>query len=84
MTDINTELETFANETFVEEDQLTEIAADAPTKGASPAMPAEKLPGEVQDMGPAVVSPDATSDPGDQATKKAKKATHLEVLVVRI
>ena len=75
MTDINTELETFANETFVEEDQLTEIAADAPTKGASPAMPAEKLPGEVQDMGPAVVSPDATTDPGDAATKKAKKAT---------
>ena len=75
MTDINTELETFANETFVEEDQLTEIAADAPTKGASPAMKPEKLPGEVQDMGPAVVSPDATTDPGDAATKKAKKAT---------
>ena len=60
MTDINTELETFANEEFVEEEQLAEIAADAPTKGAGPAMKPEKLPGEVQDMGPAVVSPDAT------------------------
>ena len=76
MTDINTELETFANETFVEEDQLTEIAADAPTKGAAPGdQESEKLPGEVQDMGAAVVSPDATTDPGDAATKKAKKAT---------
>ena len=76
MTDINTELETFADESFVEEDQLTEIAADAPTKGAAPGnQKSESLPGEVQDMGPAVVSPDATTDPGDAATKKAKKAT---------
>ena len=76
MTDINTELETFADEAFVEEDQLQEIAADAPTKGAAPGdQKSEKLPGEVQDMGPAVVSPDATTDPGDAATKKAKKAT---------
>ena len=75
MTDINTELESYANEVFVEEDQLDEIAADAPTKGAAPAMKPEKVPGEVQDMGPAVVSPDATTDPGDAATKKAKKAT---------
>ena len=76
MTDINTELETFANEEFVEEEQLDEIAADAPTKGATPGdQKSEKLPGEVQDMGPAVVSPDATTDPGDAATKKAKKAT---------
>jgi len=75
MTDINTELETFADEAFVEEDQLQEIAADAPTKNAGAAMPPEKVPGEVQDMGPAVVSPDASTDPGDAATKKAKKAT---------
>ena len=76
MTDINTELETFADETFVEEEQLQEIAADAPTKGAAPGdQKSEKLPGEVQDMGPAVVSPDASTDPGDAATKKAKKAT---------
>ena len=76
MTDINTELESYANEAFVEEDQLYEIAADAPTKGAAPGnQKSEKLPGEVQDMGPAVVSPDATTDPGDAATKKAKKAT---------
>ena len=76
MTDINTELETFADEVFVEEEQLDEIAADAPTKGAAPGnQKSESLPGEVQDMGPAVVSPDATTDPGDAATKKAKKAT---------
>ena len=76
MTDINTALETFADEAFVEEDQLQEIAADAPTKGAAPGdQKSEKLPGEVQDMGPAVVSPDATSDMGDAASKKAKKAT---------
>jgi len=75
MTDINTELETFADEAFVEEDQLQEIAADAPTKNSGAAMPPEKVPGEVQDMGPAVVSPDASTDPGDAATKKAKKAT---------
>ena len=76
MTDINTELETFANETFVEEDQLTEIAADAPTKGAAPGdQKSESLPGEVQDMGAAVVSPDASSDMGKSATSKAKKAT---------
>ena len=76
MTDINTELESYANEVFVEEEQLDEIAADAPTKGAAPGdQKSEKLPGEVQDMGPAVVSPDATTDPGDAATKKAKKAT---------
>ncbi len=47
MTDINTELESYANEVFVEEDQLDEIAADAPTKGAAPAMKPEKIPGEV-------------------------------------
>jgi hypothetical protein len=37
-------------------------------------MPPEKLPGEVQDMGPAVVSPDAKTDPGVAAEKKAKQA----------
>ena len=49
-------------------------------------MPAEKLPGEVQDMGAAVVSPDATSDPGDKAYSQSQseaKLHHLEVLVVK-
>ena len=45
-----------------------------PTKGAGAAMPTERLPGEVQDMGPAVVSPDAKTDPGVSAEKKAKQA----------
>ena len=80
MTDINTELENIAAEVFAEdEEQLTEIAADAPKKGAAPAEPMAKIAsvtpgGEVQDMGPAVVSPDAPTDPGEQATKKAAKA----------
>ena len=80
MTDINTELENIAAEVFAEdEEQLAEIAADAPKKGAAPAEPMAKLAtvtpgGEVQDMGPAVVSPDAPTDPGEQATKKAAKA----------
>ena len=52
----------------------------APTKGAAPAQKEATIAGgtpggEVQDMGPAVVSPDAKSDPGDAATKKAKKAS---------
>ena len=74
MTDINAELEQIADEVFVDDSQLDEVAADAPKKGAGAPMPAEKLPGEVQDMGPAVVSPDAKTDPGDAATDKAKKA----------
>ena len=74
MTDINAELEAIAAESFADDTQLDEVAADAPTKGAGAAMPPEKLPGEVQDMGPAVVSPDAKTDPGVSAEKKAKQA----------
>ena len=74
MTDINAELEAIAAETFADDTQLDEVAADAPKKGAGAAMPPEKLPGEVQDMGPAVVSPDAKTDPGVAAEKKAKQA----------
>ena len=74
MTDINAELEAIADEVFKDDAQLDEVAADAPMKGASAPMPSERLPGEVQDMGPAVVSPDAKTDPGVAAEKKAKKA----------
>ena len=74
MTDINAELEAIADDVFTDDAQLDEVAADAPKKGAGAPMPAEKLPGEVQDMGPAVVSPDAKTDPGDAATDKAKQA----------
>jgi len=77
MTDINTELEAIAAETLADDTQLAEVAADAPTKNAAPPMPAEKLPGEVQDMGPAVVSPDAPSDPGKEASKKASQSKAL-------
>ena len=86
MTDINTELERIADETLgnpLEEaqDNLdTKGDPRAPMKGAAPAQKEAKIAGgtpggEVQDMGPAVVSPDAKSDPGDAATAKAKKAT---------
>ena len=75
MTDINTELEQIADEEFVDDTQLDEASADAPKKGAAPAEKGDKLDGEVQDMGPAVVSPDAKSDPGKEAAKKEKKAS---------
>ena len=79
MTDTNTSLEATAAEIFVDDSQLDELAADAPKKNAAAAMPMPKIDsgtpgGEVQDMGPAVVSPDAPTDPGEAATKKAAKA----------
>ena len=86
MTDINTELERIADETLG--NPLEEASKDnldtkgdprAPTKGAAKAQAEEKIDakghGKIEDMGPAVVSPDAKSDPGDAATDKAKKAT---------
>ena len=86
MPDINTELERIADETLgnpLEEAQDgldTKGNPRAPTKGAAPAQKEATIAsgtpgGETQDMGPAVVSPEAKSDPGDAATKKAKKAT---------
>ena len=86
MTDINTELERIADETLgnpLEEAQDNlDSKGDpkAPMKGAAPAQKEAKIAGgtpggETQDMGPAVVSPEAKSDPGDAATKKAKKAS---------
>ena len=86
MTDINTELERIADETLgnpLEEAQGnldTKGDPRAPMKGATAPQKEAKIAGgtpggETQDMGPAVVSPDAKSDPGDAATNKAKKAT---------
>jgi len=85
MTDINQELEQIAAEVFVDESDLDEALDTkgdprAPMKGAAPAQKEGKISsgtpgGETQDMGPAVVSPDAPSDPGVAAEKKAKKAT---------
>ena len=79
MTDINKELGQIADETFVDDHELTEVAADAPKQGAGPAEPMSQttVPGERQDMGPAVVSPDASSDPGKEASKKSKKSAAL-------
>ena len=85
MTDINQELEQIAAEVFVDDSELDEALDTkgdprAPMKGAAPAQKEGKISsdtpgGETQDMGPAVVSPDAPSDPGVAAEKKAKKAT---------
>ena len=82
MTDIKDSLEAVAAEMLgkseapeASEEQLDEISWDQPKKGAAPAEKMQSVPVTRQDMGPAVVSPDATSDPGDAATKKAKKAT---------
>jgi hypothetical protein len=78
MTDINKELEAIAEDVFVDEDeQLVEEPANAPMLHAEPAMPMQHIDGqdEVEDMGPAVVSPKAPSDPGKEASKKAKRAT---------
>ena len=87
MTDINTELEQIATESFYDDDTLDEATGPldtkgdprAPMKGAAPAQKEGKIDsgtpgGETQDMGPAVVSPDAPSDPGVAAEKKAKRA----------
>ena len=85
MTDINTELERIADETLGNPLEEAQDNLDskgnprAPTKGAAPAQKEAKIAGgtpggEVQDMGPAVVSPEAKSDPGDAASKKAKKS----------
>ena len=86
MTDINTELERIADETLgnpLEEAQGnldTKGDPRAPMKGAAKAQKEAKLNGgtpggETVDMGPAVVSPEAKTDPGDAASKKAKKAS---------
>ena len=87
MTDINTELEQIAAEIFTDESDLEEATDSldtkgdprAPMKGAAPSQKEAKIDakgeGEIQDMGPAVVSPDAPSDMGKSATAKAKKAT---------
>ena len=86
MTDINTELERIADETLgnpLEEAQDNLDSKGDPRaamKGATPAQKEAAIAGgtpggETQDMGPAVVSPEAKSDPGDAATKKAKKAS---------
>ena len=76
MTDINTELEQIAAEVFMDESELEEATDSldtkgdprAPMKGAAPSQKEAKIDakgeGEIQDMGPAVVSPDAPSDMG--------------------
>ena len=89
MTDINTELERIADETLgnpLEEAQGnldTKGDPRAPMKGAAKAQKEAKLNGgtpggETVDMGPAVVSPEAKSDPGSAATKRRKRLVLLQ------
>ena len=86
MTDINTELERIADETLGNPLDEAQGSLDtkgnprAAMKGALAAQKEAKIAGgtpggETQDMGPAVVSPEAKTDPGDAASKKAKKAS---------
>jgi len=84
MTDIKESLEAVAAEmlgkteaTQSSEEQLDEISWDQPKKGAAPAEKMQSVPGTRQDMGPAVVSPDAPSDMGKEASKKASQSDKL-------
>ena len=55
--------------------ELDEAKTKQPNDSGLKAEPGSKVEGERQDMGPAVVSPDAKSDPGKEATKKAKEGS---------
>ena len=84
MTDIHKGLEAVAAEMLgkseapeASEEQLDEISWDQPKKGAAPAEKMQSVPGTRQDMGPAVVSPDAPSDMGKEASKKASQSDKL-------
>ena len=59
----------------LEEANLEEGKMKQPNDSGGKAQPADSVDGERQDMGPAVVSPDASSDPGKAASSKAKKIT---------
>ena len=59
----------------LEEANLEEAKMKQPNDSGGKAQPADSVDGERQDMGPAVVSPDASSDPGKAASSKAKKIT---------
>ncbi len=53
--------------------ELDEAKMKQPNDSGMKGQPADSVEGERQDMGPAVVSPDASSDPGKSASSKAKK-----------
>ena len=59
----------------LEEANLEEAKMKQPNDSGGKAQPADSVDGERQDMGPAVVSPDASSAPGKAASSKAKKIT---------
>lgn len=53
--------------------ELDEAKMKQPNDSGAAAQKADTVDGERQDMGPAVVKPDAKSDPGKAATSKAKE-----------
>ena len=53
--------------------ELEEAKTKQPNDSGLKSEPGKKVDGERQDMGPAVVSPDAKSDPGKAATSKSKE-----------
>ena len=68
MTDINTELEQIADEEFVDDTQLDEVAADAPKKGAAPAEKMDSVEGEEASKKVGKASPPKTK-PSDASAK---------------
>ena len=55
--------------------ELDEAKTKQPNDSGMKSQPADSVDGEKQDMGPAVVSPDAKTDPGKEASKKAKEVS---------
>ena len=53
--------------------ELEEAKTKQPNDSGVKSEPGKKVDGERQDLGPAVVSPDAKSDPGKAATSKSKE-----------
>ena len=94
MTDINQELEQIAAEVFVDESDLDEALDTkgdprAPMKGAAPAQKEDKIAGgtpggNTEDMGPAVVSPDAPSILVSQLKRKQRRLPLLVKQVVKV
>ena len=55
--------------------ELDEAKTKQPNDSGMKSQPADSVDGERQDMGPAVVKPDAKSDPGKAASSKAKEVS---------
>ena len=68
----NSELDKTIEELEAEVIAELDEASKQPNDSGLASEKGSKIEGEVQDLGPAVVSPDAKSDPGKEVSKKAK------------